>query len=206
MGRAEYGGWAMTSVRLRPAGLRDAGTVAQLHADSWRRFYRGAYADSFLDGDVLADRRSVWSTRLASPAGTATVLAEDGGRPVGFVHVVLDHDERWGSLLDNLHVAHDRRHAGIGTALIAHAAAAVVARAAHRGLFLWVLEQNTDAQRFYAARGGRYVETAAVPPPGGVAGRLVGSPTKKRLVWPDAAVLCADGPPAGSDSAGPPPS
>jgi hypothetical protein len=28
-----------------------------LHADSWRRHYRGAYADAFLDGDVLADRR-----------------------------------------------------------------------------------------------------------------------------------------------------
>jgi hypothetical protein len=49
----------MTSLRFRPAGPDDAEKVGMLHADSWRRHYRGAYADSFLDGDVVADRRSV---------------------------------------------------------------------------------------------------------------------------------------------------
>jgi hypothetical protein len=29
----------------------------------------------------------------------------------GFVHVVFDEDDRWGSLIDNLHVAHDLRFA-----------------------------------------------------------------------------------------------
>jgi hypothetical protein len=36
--------------RFRQAGPGDAKTVALLHADSWRRYFRGAYADSFLDG------------------------------------------------------------------------------------------------------------------------------------------------------------
>lgn len=56
------------SQRLRMAGPDDAERVALLHADSWRRHYRGAYSDSFLDGDVVADRLSVWSVRLAGPA------------------------------------------------------------------------------------------------------------------------------------------
>jgi ribosomal protein S18 acetylase RimI-like enzyme len=179
----------MTLLRLRAAGPDDAETVAQLHADSWRRHYRGAYADSFLDGDVVADRRSVWSARLANPAGTMTVLAEDGTRPVGFVHVIFDQDDRWGSLIDNLHVTRDRQRSGVGTALLSRAAEAVSGRAGGTSMYLWVLEQNTAAQQFYRARGGICVEKAPVPPPGGVPDRLSGSPMGLRFSWPDAGVL-----------------
>jgi glutamate dehydrogenase/leucine dehydrogenase/SAM-dependent methyltransferase len=65
------------SLRLRAAGPGDAENMALLHADSWRRHYRGAYSDAFLDGDVVADRRSVWSSRLSHASGSATVVAED---------------------------------------------------------------------------------------------------------------------------------
>src|SRR3954449_11637483 len=90
---------------FRLANSSDAAAVAHLHADSWRRHYRGAYSDGFLDGDVVADRLAVWSDRL----GTAdprrcTILAEDGGL-IGFANTFLDHDPEWGALLDNLHVA-----------------------------------------------------------------------------------------------------
>jgi ribosomal protein S18 acetylase RimI-like enzyme len=179
----------MASVRIRAAGEQDAEAVARLHADSWRRHYRGAYTDAYLDGDVVADRRAVWSVRLAAadPAAAATFLAEDDRGLAGFVHVVLDDDARWGSLVDNLHVAHTHRRAGIGTALMSHAAAAVTERAEHPSLYLWVLEQNTSAQEFYRALGGRCVETVKVGPPGGDPSRLNGTPNKLRMAWPDAA-------------------
>ena len=179
----------MEPVRLRTAGTGDAEAIALLHADSWRRHYRGAYADGFLDGDLVADRRDVWSARLAEPAGAETVLAEDGSALVGFVHVIFDKDARWGSLVDNLHVTNDRRHGGIGTALLARAAAVTTARAAASRMYLWVLEQNLAAQRFYRSRGGMCVERGVVPPPGGVAGRLNGSPACLRIAWPDTASL-----------------
>ncbi|MEU4563183.1 hypothetical protein AB0F72_32800 [Actinoplanes sp. NPDC023936] len=54
--------------RFRFAEAADAAGIAALHADSWRRHYRGAYSDSFLDGDVIADRHAVWSARLAEQA------------------------------------------------------------------------------------------------------------------------------------------
>ena len=179
----------MALTRWRMAGTDDVETVARLHADSWRRFYRGAYADSFLDGDVVADRRAVWSARLTDPAGSRTLLAEDEAGPVGFVHVIFDADERWGSLVDNLHVTHSRRRGGIGTTLLTRAAAAAAEYATNPSLYLWVLEQNTEAQRFYASLGGTPVETADVPAPGGVPGRLNGSPKGLRIFWPDAALL-----------------
>ena len=92
------------AVESRTAGPADADRVAGLHVASWRRHYRGAYADSFLDSDVVDDRRALWSARLADPTGRLTVVAEDGAELVGFVHVVFDDDDRWGSLIDNLHV------------------------------------------------------------------------------------------------------
>ncbi|WP_127503345.1 GNAT family N-acetyltransferase [Actinoplanes solisilvae] len=179
----------MDSPRFRPAIADDADRIADLHADSWRRHYRGAYADSFLDGDVVSDRRRVWRGRLAAAAGAHTVVAERAGRLVGFVHVVLDENTRWGSLVDNLHVVHDQQRGGVGTVLLAHAAGAVAERAASAGMYLWVLRQNTAAQRFYRAAGGRCVETATVSAPGGDPGRLNGSPEKLRMVWPDARTL-----------------
>jgi hypothetical protein len=57
----------MTSRGFRAARPDDAEKVALLHADSWRRHYRGAYADSFLDSDVVADRRSVWFVAARRP-------------------------------------------------------------------------------------------------------------------------------------------
>lgn len=174
---------------FRLAEADDADQIAELHADSWQRHYRGAYADSFLDGDVAADRRSVWSARLAAPGSSETVLAEHAGRLVGFIHVVFDDDPAWGSFVDNLHVVHDQRRTGIGTQLLGRAARAVNQRATSNPMYLWVLQQNTAAQQFYRACGATCVETAPVPPPGGNPARLNGTPSGLRMAWPDVARL-----------------
>jgi GNAT superfamily N-acetyltransferase len=175
----------VSAASFRAATAADAASVAALHADSWRRHYRGAYADAYLDGDVLADRRAVWSSLLAMPGpDRITILAEAEAEVVGFVHLVLDDDERWGSLVDNLHVTHARQRHGIGSALITRAAQTVMDRDPAGSMYLWVLEQNVEAQTFYAARGGRAFERAFVEPPGGVPGRLNGRPAKLRYAWP----------------------
>jgi GNAT superfamily N-acetyltransferase len=171
---------------FRSAGPPDASAVGALHADSWRRHYRGAYSDAFLDGDVVADRLTVWTERLGRPDGRSrTIVGEDESGLVGFVHVIFDEDATWGALLDNVHVARRHQRRGIGSDLLAQAADAVAARREPSGLYLWVLEQNVDAQAFYEARGARRVESARVASPGGVPGRLNGSPRKLRYVWDD---------------------
>jgi ribosomal protein S18 acetylase RimI-like enzyme len=179
--------------RLRLAGVEDAGPIAALHADSWRRHYRGAYADAFLDGDVTADRRRVWGQRLRrGDAVTRTILAEQDGAVVGFVHTVLDQDSTWGALLDNLHVAADAQRQGIGEQLMMTSAAFVIAERPSSWLYLWVLQQNVSGQRFYERLGGEPVETSPVPPVGGVPGRLNGTPLCFRYAWRDLSAL-ADG-------------
>jgi GNAT superfamily N-acetyltransferase len=176
--------WAIPN--FRSAGPDDAGAVAALHADSWRRHYRGAYSDAFLDGDVVADRLSVWTERLGRrDRSSRTIVAEDESGLVGFVHTIFDEDATWGALLDNVHVARSHQRRGVGSDLLAQAAAAVAQRPHPTGLYLWVLEQNVDAQAFYEACGARRVESAPVASPGGVPGRLSGSPRKLRYAWDD---------------------
>jgi GNAT superfamily N-acetyltransferase len=172
----------------RAATAGDVEAIAALHADSWRRNYRGAFLDSYLDGDVLSDRMHVWGERLDRPGpGTCTIVAEHDGRFCGFAHVKFEADPLWGALLDNLHVTHDEKRNGIGTRLVAASARAVLDRTPRTGLYLFVLEQNTRAQAFYAARGGENVGREVRGPfPGG------GTAPSFRIAWPDPAVLLAD--------------
>lgn len=177
-------------ITIRSATPADAGAIAALHADSWRRNYRGAYSDEFLDGDVLEDRKAVWSARLGHTGRTTgTFVAETQNRTdlAGFAHVAFDAHPDWGTLLDNLHVAHHLKRTGLGTRLIALTADHALAR--DQLLHLYVLEQNISARAFYEARGGRWVESSLVSPPGGVPSRLNGAPRRRLYVWDDPATL-----------------
>jgi GNAT superfamily N-acetyltransferase len=185
-----------------PAGLRfwaarpdEAHAIAGLHADSWQRHYRGAFADAFLDHDAAGYLLPLWTERLAiSHPQARTILAERDGAVVGLAHTLLGQDATWGAFLDNLHVAHGLKRQGIGTRLLALTAQAVLDWSPSSGLYLWVLEQNSDARAFYAARGGACVERADVPPPGGDAARLNGKPMGLRYAWRDPSELLAGRP------------
>jgi len=173
-------------LQFREAGQDDARGIAELHADSWRRHYRGAYSDSFLDGDVVGYLVTMWTDRLGSADSQArTIVAELDGEVVGLAHTRLGEDATWGALLDNLHVAYGLKRLGVGTRLLAMTGQVVLDSSPASGLYLWVLEQNTAAQAFYTARGGSYVESHAVLPPGGDPTRLNGHPVSLRYVWRD---------------------
>ena len=171
----------------RAATVDDAEAVAAVHADSWRRNYRGAYSDAYLDGPVFEERSALWHERLAAADATArTVVAEVDGAVVGFTHVIFDRDPSLGALVENLHVTHGLKGHGIGTVLMAEAARVVATERPGSGLYLTVLEQNTAARRFYAARGGAWVETRMGGPfPGG------GRAPVLVMSWPEPSVLMA---------------
>jgi ribosomal protein S18 acetylase RimI-like enzyme len=177
-----------TGIALREASALDIAAIAALHADSWQRHYRGAFRNAFLDGDIVADRQAVWTERFTDPGGGQfTVVADYAGEVVGFVHIILDADPHWGALLDNLHVTYRLKRRGIGLRLLTEAAHRLLERRpADSRFFLWVLNQNVAAQKFYAAAGGQTVETTLSEPfPGGGRARC------HRVAWPDAALLVA---------------
>jgi GNAT superfamily N-acetyltransferase len=176
-------------LQLRTATGADAVAVADLHAESWRRHYRGAYDNEFLDGDVCAERRAVWTERLAAIdlEVARTILIEEDGQLLGFSHVMFDDDATWGALVDNLHVTFDHKRGGIGTALMQASAIAVLERAQPTGLYLWALEMNTPARAFYRARGGDEVTFEMSDLEGG------GQAMAVRYAWRDPAVLLSPG-------------
>jgi ribosomal protein S18 acetylase RimI-like enzyme len=177
-------------LQIRLAHASDASAVARLHTDSWRRHYRGAYSDRYLDGDLYAERLRTWTGRMTGhDADSFTLLAEHRDRAVGFAHVMLDADPTWGALVDNLHVAHAVQRGGIGTVLLDRVARIVIERRPGSPIFLWVLEPNEAAQGFYVSRRGTLGDRVLATPPGGDARNLDGAPRKIRVTWPDPAWL-----------------
>ncbi len=169
---------------FRAATIDDVAAIAALHADSWRRAYRGIYSDEFLDNDVFDDRLAEWSERFAHPSPMQrTTVAEADGELVGFVHTMLDDDPRWGALLDNLHVRYAHKRGGVGSTLMAESARAVLDHGSGAGLYPWVLEQNGAARSFYDARGGTWVDRVDHLAPDGAPVPVL------RYVWPDPSTL-----------------
>jgi GNAT superfamily N-acetyltransferase len=140
---------------IRPAAGRDADAIARMHARSWRATYRGLLSDAFLDCDVDEERHQVWRDRFdtLTPDAFGAFLAEDASGPIGFAAVLLDAPSAT-ALLDNLHVVPERQRLGVGRRLMAEAARWTLRAAPGAPLYLWVLEANSGARRFYQALGG----------------------------------------------------
>ena len=162
---------------LRPLRAGDEDLVARLHAASWRDSYRGMLSDAYLDGDLVGERRALWRSRLQSPQ--LGLLALHEGKPVGFAFALADADERWGTLLDNLHVLPGHRGAGVGTRLLHE----LTGEIPHGGLHLWVYEQNVRARDYYERLGARHIERTKAK--GADGGQLMAC----LYAWPDIAVL-----------------
>jgi ribosomal protein S18 acetylase RimI-like enzyme len=173
-------------IGIRPIAATDAGTVADLHAASWRSAYRGMLRDEYLDTEVAADRLQAWTSRLGGAADSEFgFIAEAAGEAVGFVFMLGGEDPTWGTLIDNLHVLPGLKGRGIGRRLLEAAAHETGRRYPGERVHLFVFEKNLDARRFYAGVGGREVERTTVEPPGG------GVQVRWRVVWDDAAQLLA---------------
>ena len=165
-------------MQYRQATSNDIVAIAALHAASWRFAYRGAYSDEYLDGPVEEDRLNVWQERLTNPSGNQyVVVAEEDGRMAGFACSFGESDERWGTLLDNLHVLQHWQRGGIGQRLVSATAKWCAASHPGSGLYLWVLENNSRARRFYEGIGGRAEDAKESPEPGG------GTVLARRYVW-----------------------
>jgi ribosomal protein S18 acetylase RimI-like enzyme len=171
-------------MEYRVAGAADVEWIAQLHTDSWRSTYRGMYRDDFLDGDLPGNRRAVWRERLTHPPSNQyVVVAVAEGQMAGFVCVYGADDATWGSLIDNLHVAAEFQRRGIGKALMNQAADWLISAYSDCGVYLWVLEGNTAARRFYESLGATHVETVEKELHPGGRGRIC------RYAWSNPASL-----------------
>jgi ribosomal protein S18 acetylase RimI-like enzyme len=174
-----------TALRIRDATEADVAAIARLHAESWRSAYRGVLLDDYLQNDVHRDRLAVWQQRFSktSQRPMFVMVAEMTSVPAGFVCVFPDEDAIFGSFLDNLHVSPGLTGQGIGRRLLSESANRLVTSGSSVGLYLWVIEQNFRARRFYARAGAEFVGSAVNTMPDGQ--RV----TALRCFWPDLKIL-----------------
>lgn len=155
-------------MNIRQAQASDVEAIANLHLMSWRHAYRGALSDEYLDHEAPEDRRSVWLQRLTQPApGQFVCVAELDRVVLGFACAYAYRDAHWGSLLDNIHVRPDQHRTGLGTRLLKTIFDWKSAEAADRGLYLWVLQSNQQAQNFYRKQGAEIADEDVWQAPGG---------------------------------------
>ena len=165
-------------MQLRTATLSDAKAIAYLHAENWRLAYRGLLQDTYLDDEIHAERLASWEERFHQPAPNQyIVVAEENGVLCGFACAFANEDTQWGHYLDNLHVAADSKGQNLGGKLMADIAIWCSDHDASQGLYLWVLEANHAAIRFYQRMGGVAADTELWEPPGG------GKVQTLRYVW-----------------------
>lgn len=144
---------------FRDATASDAEAIAHLHAESWRSAYRGILSSDFLENRVHQERREAWKARFseAERRPVFVLLAENAAQLAGFACVFPDEDPLWGSYLDNLHVAPGLTGHGIGRDLLSEVARRLRQEGFTGGLYLWIIEQNYRARRFYEELGGAIV-------------------------------------------------
>jgi GNAT superfamily N-acetyltransferase len=166
---ANYSDMSQTNgIEYTTATYHHCEAIAKLHAYSWQVHYRGILNDSYLDHDVVDERLEVWQRRFEHPSKDQyVVLANDDSLLCGFACVFLNHDDRYGSLVDNLHVHPDWQRRGIGRELMIHCVEQVHQLGDPFKMYLWVLKENHKARKFYQSIGGETVEQTIENNPGG---------------------------------------
>ncbi len=151
---------------IRPAAVRDAEALTDLHLDVWEETYGDLIAV-----DILQDRRKSRSDRIARwrqiipQPESQTLLAweDDRSRLLGFAGTGPGRDEPQAGLPDlevwALYVRAEVYGRGVGYALLNEAIGTAAA-------YLWVLDGNDRAIGFYERQGFRFDGSSKTEPVG----------------------------------------
>ena len=163
------------------AQTADATAIAALHADNWRRHYKGIMSENYIQNEIESERLKDWQERLKAPnPNQHTLLAKSEDILCGFVCTYFNSYENYeGALLENIHVKHGLGGQGIGRELFRQAAQWVYQQSQDRSMYLWVLTKNQGAIGFYDKLGGIGREIEDWKMPGGGTTDLI------RYVWED---------------------
>ena len=148
-------------VKVRQATADDARAIAEAHVRAWQVAYRGMIPATHLDELDVDERTAQWRQNLtdsAPPNGTPSptnLVAEVGGHVVGFACVGVWRHERDNDELGELwamYVHPDHWGTGAGYALMG-ATFDLFRSGSIQTAYLWVLEENELARRFYERQG-----------------------------------------------------
>jgi ribosomal protein S18 acetylase RimI-like enzyme len=144
---------------VRNARPKEAGALARIQVDSYRRAYAGISPRDDFDQFSYTDQERDWGQLLTS--GTQNVILVANSRETGIAGYALGRAEAslgapYDSELVSLHVRRSLHRRGIGRTLTYSLASELAARGC-KALMLWVLEANR-ARCFYERLGAIQLE------------------------------------------------
>lgn len=134
-------------MRIRAAEHRDLNDIARVQTVCWQDSFQDYVPAHYLEHRLHHDLRRQWQDKTIEP-GDVVLVAEDG-EMVGFIAIWCRPDP----YIDNLYVLRERRSDGLGARLMAEAAIRLMDRGQSTA-YLWVLDGNQAAIRFYERLGG----------------------------------------------------
>lgn len=147
----------MATIRRASAGASEAAAIAHVHVASWRWAYDGLLPDHVLAGLSVPDRAARWHEILSAEDSGATFVADGPAGVEGFVSVGPGREDVGGPGVGELYALYVHPDvAGTGVGLLLHDQGLAWLRA--RGLlpaYLWLLDGNERARRFYQRCGWR---------------------------------------------------
>jgi ribosomal protein S18 acetylase RimI-like enzyme len=141
-------------IRVRRATSDDAAAIATVHVHAWQAAYARILPEAFLRSLSIAERTSVWHTRLQErPA--QTYVAEHAAQVIGWAVVgrsrEADAPDTTGELWA-IYVAPEHWGTGAGRALWTQGRTRLEALGCLDAV-VWVLADNQRARRFYERVG-----------------------------------------------------
>lgn len=136
---------------IRQAALSDAENIAKLHIKMWRIAYQHIMPKQVLDGLSLTKRLNLWTTVL-SKAESMTYVVEHNKQVIAFISFGTKEQQKIikesiGEIYA-IYVDYDHWGKKLGQQLV-NVSCQKMKEAGYKKMFLWVLEDNITAIKFY---------------------------------------------------------
>lgn len=132
-------------MNIRKALPEDSSVVGRVHSDAWKSAYRGIFPDEYIDNDNASKRAEEFLESVKDGKCTYFIL-EENGQAAGIVKTCEDNNSLE---IESIYILEEHRGKGLGGQFIDY----IKTYKPYDSIFLWVLEVNTKARRFYEQNG-----------------------------------------------------
>jgi GNAT superfamily N-acetyltransferase len=145
------------TMKIRPAVLADAPSIARSHLASWRATYAGIVPQAYLDSLNESQFTEQWRTWITTETSATICVAEVDGILCGFASAgpLRNSVSSYDGELYAIYLLPEMQRKGIGRALFTHIAGLLAARKLNH-MLLWSLRDNPSTG-FYERMGGAIV-------------------------------------------------
>lgn len=132
-------------MKVRKAVKEDSAIVGEVHSKAWKSAYRGIFPDEYIDADTASKRTAEFLEAIKDTKCTYFLLEEDD-RAAGIVKTCEDNNVLE---IESIYILDEYRGKGLGRQFMDY----IKTQSTCDSIFLWVLETNAKARRFYENNG-----------------------------------------------------